>query len=542
MIALLLVLAGAAPDCPIQLEDGTREARLEFVHERGATPEHRVADTMGSGLAWLDYDGDGWQDLYVVQSGLFPPPGTAEAADRLFRNQGDGTFTDVTARAGLADAAYGMGAFAADYNDDGAVDLLVTNWGGVILYRNQGDGTFRDATADLGLDAAGWFSAAAWADVDGDGLLDLYLTRYLDDSEDEKLFCGDVETGDRVHCSPLLYPGTTGFLLLNAGDGTFRDATAEAGLAEALGKGLGAIFVDIDQDNRIDLYVANDTVLNFLFRNLGDGRFEDLSVFAGTAFDAKGNPQGSMGLDAGDLDGDGLPDLTVTHFEGETNQYYRNLGSGLYEDLTIPSGFGRHLTQDVAFGLNSLDLEGDGDLDIFIANGHLDEKPKRYGIGYAQGDILLWNDGTGHFVERTCGSGFAEKHVGRGSAVADYDRDGDPDIAVSNSGGPLLLLRNDGSGANRVSVMLVGGPSNRHGIGARLVAQTPGGRALMRTVHAGSSYLSTSEPGVRFGLGAEERIERLTVFWPSGTVQTIEDLPAGGTLQVVEPTADRVER
>ncbi len=532
MIALLLALTGVPLDCPIQLTDVAQEARLAFVHERGGTPEHRLAETMGSGLAWLDYDGDGWLDVYAVQSGLFPPPGTSQAGDRLFRNNSDGTFSDVTARAGLADAAYGRGAFAADYDNDGFVDLLVTNWGGVILYRNHGDGTFQDVTADLGLSEQGWFTAAAWGDVDGDRLLDLFLTRYVDDSQEDKLFCGNVETGERMYCRPLQYPGTTGFLLRNAGDGTFRDMTREAGLAEGVGTALGAIFVDIDLDGRLDLYVANDLLLNFLFRNLGDGRFEDISVLSGTGFDPKGNPQGSMGVDAGDLDGDGLPDLATSNFEGETNEFYRNLGSGLFEDLTLSSGFARPLPQEVGFGLNFLDLEADGDLDVFIANGHVDDKPRRQGVSYAQRDLLLWNLGGGRFVERPCGSAFEGAYVGRGSAVADYDNDGDPDIAVSNSGGPLLLLRNDGSRGSWLAVQLVGRTSNRQGIGARLVAETPAGRTLTRVVHAGSSYLSTSEPRVLFGLGSEERVERLTIFWSPGTVQRLENLPAGQNVRI----------
>jgi hypothetical protein len=536
VIALLFALAGAAGDCPARFVDVASSAGLAFVHERGATREHHLPETMGSGLAWLDYDNDGWMDLYVVQSGPFPPSGSAKARDRLYRNNHDGTFTEVTEKAGLRDTAYGMGAIAADYDNDGWVDLLVTNWGSVILYRNNGNGTFTDITVKAGLQSAtGFLTAAAWGDVDGDGRLDLFLARYVDDSKESKLFCGDPETGERQYCPPSMYPGTAPLLYKNGPDGVFRNITREAGLGDAVGKGLGAVFVDVDLDGRLDLYVANDETINFLFHNLGGGRFEDISVVSGTGFDPLGNPQGGMGTDAGDLDGDGRPDLVVANFEAETNEYYRNLGSGVFEDLSISSGFGPPAVNFVGFGLNLIDVENDGDLDAFIANGHTFEKPKRQGTTYAQKMQLMWNDGKGHFQERGCGPGFERAFVGRGSAVADYDNDGDLDIAVSNSGGPLQLLRNDGTHGNWVGVQLVGRKSNRQGIGARLVAETPVGKKLTRFVQAGNSYLSSSDPRVIFGLGEENSIRKLTIYWPSGIVQTLESVPAGKYLKIEEP-------
>ncbi len=535
MIALLLALAASPGDCPVRFVDVASETKLSFVHERGATREHRLVETMGSGLAWLDFDNDGWMDLYVVQSGPFPPGGSSRAQDRLFRNQGDGAFTDVTEKAKLHDTAYGMGAFAADYDNDGWTDLLVTNWGGVLLYHNNGDGTFSDVTAKAGLPSAtGFFSAAAWGDVDGDGRLDLFLGRYVDDSREDKLFCGNVETGERTYCPPMVYPGTTNLLYRNAGDGTFRDITRDAGLSNKVGKALGAMFVDVDLDGKPDLYVANDEVINFLFHNLGGGRFEDLSVASGTGFDPEGNPQGGMGVDSGDVDGDGLPDILVANWEEQTNEYYHNLGSGVFDDLSLSSGFGPPSWNLVGFGLNLLDLANDGRLDAFVANGHVYEKPRRQGTTYAQKPLLMWNDGTGHFHERPCGSAFDRALVGRGSAVADYDNDGDSDIAVSNSGGPLQLLRNDGSHGQWAGVQLLGRQSNRQGIGARLVGETPAGRKLTRLVQAGNSYLSSSDPRVLFGLGSEKAIRRLTIFWPSGTIQTVEDLSAGRYVKIEE--------
>jgi hypothetical protein len=398
----------------------------------------------------------------------------------------------------------------------------------VILYHNNGDGTFQDVTAASGLGAVtGFVTAAAWGDFDGDGRLDLFLARYVDDSHEEKLFCGDPATGERVYCPPMMYPGSHPILLRNGPDGVFRDVTRAAGLGDAVGRGLGAVFVDVDLDGKPDLYVANDELMNFLFHNLGGGRFEDISVVSGTGFDPLGNVQGGMGTDAGDLDGDGLPDLVVANYENETNEEYRNLGSGVFEDVSIASGFGPPGVNFVGFGLNLFDADNDGNLDAFIANGHIFERPRRQGTTYAERAFLMWNDGTGRFVERGCGPAFTKEYVGRGSAVADYDNDGDLDVAVSNSGGPLQLLRNDGGKGHWAGVQLVGRTSNREGIGARLVAETPAGKKRTRLVIAGNSYLSSSDPRVVFGLGDENAIARLTIYWPSGIVQTVDSLAAG---------------
>jgi hypothetical protein len=535
IFALILSLTAAAGgDCPVTFTDVAARANLRFVHDRGSTPEHHLPEMMGSGLAWLDYDNDGRMDLYVVQSGPFPPGANPSARDRLFRNDGDGTFTDVTEKAGLRDTAYGMGAVAADYDNDGFVDLFVTNYGGNILYRNNGDGTFTDVTRKAGVAGPRWGTSAAWGDIDGDGDLDLFVCQYADDRKDKDLFCGDPVTGVRDYCPPIVYPNTVSVLYRNNGDGTFTDITREAGLGSALGKGLGVLFVDVDLDGRPDIYVANDQVMNFLFRNLGGGRFEDITVISGTGFGLEGNPEGSMGVDAGDVDGDGLPDIVVANFEAENNDYYRNLGAGLFEDLSVTSGFGPPALNYVKFGLNLLDVDDDGDLDAFVANGHVYERPRRQGATEAQRAQLFWNDGAGRFREGECGPAFEKAYVGRGSAVADYDNDGDPDVAVSSSSGPLRLLRNDGAHGNWLGVQLKGRQSNRQGIGARLTAETPSGRRMTRFVEAGSSYLSSSDPRVLFGLGAEKTVRRLTIYWPSGAVQTLENLPAGRYLTVEE--------
>ena len=336
-----------------------------------------------------------------------------------------------------------------------------------------------------------------------------------------------------------MYDGTLSVLYRNNGDGTFTDVTNPAGLGKAVGKVLGAVFVDVDLDGRPDLYIVNDELMNFLFRNLGKGRFEDASIGSGTGFGLDGNPQGGMGVDFGDLDGDGLPDLVVANFETETNEYYRNLGSGVFEDLSITSGLGPPTVNYVKFGLNFLDVDDDGNLDVFVASGHIFDRPRRQGITVAQPLQLFWNDGHGHFEEKRCGPAFASPVVGRGSAVGDFDNDGDPDIAVSTSGGPLLLLRNDGAHGHWLGVELVGKKSNRQGIGARLVAETPSGRKLTRFVQAGSSYLSSSDPRILFGLAAETSLKSLTIYWPSGVVQVVEGLPEGRYSKVVESVAKR---
>jgi hypothetical protein len=534
----LLLLSALSGDCEVGFTDVAASARTVFRHERGATADHRLPETMGSGLAWLDYDGDGWMDLYVVQSGPFPPApaGSPAAQDRLFRNRGDGTFEDMTAKSGLKDSSYGMGAFAADYDNDGDPDLYVTNWGSNTLYRNDGNGTFTDVTARAGVAASAWSTAAAWGDVDGDGWLDLFVVRYVDDSKEKDLFCGDTVSGRRRYCTPIVYPGTVNVLFRNRGDGTFQDVTASAGLGRAVGKGLGAVFFDMEPDGKADLYVANDLVVNFLFRNAG-GRFEDISIESGAGFDPKGNPRGGMGVDAGDLDGDGLPDLVVANYENEANAHFRNLGSGIFEEVSIPSGFGVRHWSLVGFGLNLIDAEGDGDLDAFIANGHVFEEPGRQGGSYAQKPLLLWNDGSGKFQAKPCGPAFDTALVGRGSAAADYDNDGDPDLAVSNSGGPLQLLRNDSHGGRPghwLGVELRGRKSNRQGIGARLTAELPSGRKLVRTVQAGSSYLSSSDPRVLFGLGEETSVKKLTIQWPSGTQQVVANPPADRYVKIEE--------
>jgi hypothetical protein len=520
--------------CPVVFADVAAAAGLKFQHDRGASAQKQLPETMGSGVAWLDYDNDGWMDLYVVQSGPFPPDASGRGQDRLFHNNGDGTFTDVTAKAGSKDSGYGMGAVAGDFDNDGFVDVYVTGFGRNILYRNNGNGTFTDVTNKAGVAGSGWSTSAAFADFDGDGYLDLFVVRYLDYAVEKNYFCGDSAKGRRDYCDPSLYPPIGNLLFRNNGDGTFTDVSESSGVAAIKGKGLGVVVTDVDDDGKPDVYVACDTTMNLLLHNLGGMKFEDISLISGAGLSATGVAFGGMGVSSGDMDGDGRPDLLVTNFEAEPNSYFRNLGSGVFEDVSSVSGFGPPHVNFSGFGLNLLDAANAGRLDVFIANGHVVETPKMQGVTYAERPFFMWNDGRGKFVERGCGEPFRRALVGRGSAIADYDNDGDVDIAVSNSGGPLELLRNSGARAGWIGLVLRGTKSNRQGIGAKVTLETELGKQV-REVKAGDSYLSSGDPRVHFGLGQAKEIRRIEIRWPSGVVQTVSGAKPGMYQAVEEP-------
>jgi len=541
LVAFLLAApaAGGDPCADLRFTETAAGAGVVFTHDPGGRGDKHLPESMGAGLAWLDYDGDGWSDLYAVQSGPFPPNGDAAARDRLWRNLGPGadgrvTFEDVTERA-LPDLhGYGQGVLAADLDGDGRTDLYVTQFGPDVFLRNRGDGTFADATSAFGLGLDGWSSSAAAADADGDGDLDLYVTRYVVYDPSEELFCGDLERGLRRYCDPVLFAGAEDRFFVNQG-GRFEDATAAAGLADAAGKGLGVVFADLDGDGRPDLYVANDITPNFLFHNLGPGgdggpRFEDVSLFSGAAANREGAFEAGMGIALGDVDGDGDPDIAVTNFDVETNTFYENVGGLQFEDVSARVGFAVPSFNLLGFGVALADFDRDGALDAWVANGHIFERPARANVTYAQRDLLLLGDGRGGFRERRCPWLEEKLLVGRGLAVADYDRDGDVDVAIENNGGPLQLWRNDAAAGGWLAV-------STDVVGTVVDVVDAAGRRRRRWVTAGDSYQSSSERRSFFGLGASAPAT-VEVAWPGGRQTRIVHPPAGRDL-VLRPDSDR---
>jgi hypothetical protein len=523
----------------VRFTEISREAGLDFVHRHGGTGAKYMIETMGSGGGVLDYDGDGREDLYLVQAGPLPGSrGAGGSRNALFRNEGNGRFRDVTLEAGASGRGYGMGFCSGDVDNDGDPDVYLTVFGENVFLLNRGDGTFAEATREAGLGDRLWGSSCALADVNGDGALDLYIANYVDYTFAKNKPCGDIPRGILSYCHPDAYDGVSGVLYRNNLDGTFTDVTREAGLHHPEGKGLGVVFGDYDGDGDQDIYVANDSVANFLFVNDGRGRFTEEALFAGVAYNENGETQAGMGVDMGDLDNDGDPDLFVTNLDMETNSLYRNRGDGSFTDDTYPSGLGVPSLLFVGFGTNFLDFDHDGDLDIFVANGHILDDAQVYNqsVTYRQRAHLYVNDGTGRFEEQGLAHGafFAMEGVARGSAAFDLEGDGDLDLLVTYCNEPARLLRNDGGSRGRwLRVRAVGRVSNRDGIGARITVDA-GERRQVREVRAGSSYLSRSSLAVHVGLGRASRVETMEVLWPSGRIQRFTDLAPDRLLVVDE--------
>lgn len=534
LIYLLLAAAAPAAQHPI-FTDATESAGIRFKHSNGATEHKHIIETMGSGVVFFDYDTDGHPDLYFTNSGTVPDGNRPQTLGNvLYRNNGDGTFTDVTAASGTGDTGYGMGAAAGDIDNDGDPDLYVANFGQDRLYRNNGDGTFTDITEAAGIDNTAWGIAAVYLDIDVDGDLDIFVVNYLvyDLSMPVSTYKGIIGYGH-----PRSYEGTADVLYRNNGDGTFTNIAAAAGVTNPTeGRGMAGIAWDYDQDGFPDIYVANDTNRNFLYRNNGDGTFTDESTFIGVGYDGGGVAEGSMGVDCIDDNGDGWLDLIVANSEKAT--LYRCEEGLFFTDATADSRLERPTLPFVGFSPIFLDYDNDGHPDLFCANGHPQDVIEQLmdHETYAQRDQLFRNSGDGTYTDVSADAGpyFSEAYVGRAAATADYDSDGDPDIVIVNSNQRAVLLRNDGGNAQHwLRMKLIGTESNRDAIGAR-VRVTIADMTQTQEVKSGSSYASGSDTRLLFGVGESRSVDRVTIRWPSGTLQELRDVPINETLRVVE--------
>ncbi len=543
-VTLAAALPSAQPPA-LRFEDITAAAGIDFRHTNGASPEHHLQEIMGSGGLFFDYDNDGLPDILFVDGGsLSSAAVAARSHHRLYRNRGGGRFEDVTARSGIGRApAYGMGACAADYDNDGFIDLFVTGAGGNALYHNSA-GTFTDVTAKAGIGGGPFATSCAFADVDRDGYVDLFVTNYVDARPETNITCGMASSNTRMYCHPLNFAPLASVLYHNNRNGTFTDISQAAGIAAHKGNGLGVVIGDYDDDGWPDIAVANDSMPNFLYHNEGRGVFKEVGLVAGIAVAADGNPRAGMGIDLADYDGDGRLDLFVTNHELEAHTLFRNLGRGLFADVTSQSGIGLETLPYVGFGTVFFDADNDGDLDLAIANGHVVDNSGHYrpGSKTEQRKLLFANDGASagsgqvrfREIGRASGPGFAIEKIGRSLTAADIDNDGRLDLLFTNNGDAPNLLHNMPTGSSHaLLVRLVGTRSNRSAVGARLVL-TAGGRTQVREVKAGSSYLGQNDLRQHFGLGQVAQVDRLEIRWPSGQVETLTKLAPDEVLTVTE--------
>jgi hypothetical protein len=532
----------AAATPRVQFTDIAAEAGINFRHENGASPEKHMFETFGSGVGVIDFDNDGWPDLFFA-NGADLGHGRRSPGNSLYRNLGNGKFEDVTAKAGVSgNGTFATGVTVGDYDNDGFLDIYITGYGGNQLLHNNGDGTFTDVTAKARVGASGWSSSAAWVDYDRDGYLDLVVARYVDYDIKNAPYCGYKKEGYRMYCDPQQFDGTPALLYHNNRDGTFTEVSRKAGVANPAGKGLGVAVGDIDGDGWPDIFVANDGVRNFLYRNKGDGTFEDVTYGANVGFDMNGKTLNGMGAEIADYDGDGLPDIFFTAFARQYNPLFRNLGKLVFEDVTLKARLPSNV-ETLGFGTKLFDFDNDGKLDIYVTNGHVTDNVKLYDpqLSYRQADLLYENLGDGRFrdVSAESGPAFRIQHVGRGAAVADFDNDGDLDIVVTDSGGRPMLLRNDGGNRNHwIAVRARGRESNRFGIGCK-VHVTSGGRTQLREINPYGSYLSTSDVRLYFGLNRETTAARVEIEWPSGKKQVLTNVPADQFLTLDESNASR---
>jgi hypothetical protein len=528
---------GPAASPGFRFADVTSSAGLQFQHNSGAFGGKFLPETLGSGCAFLDYDRDGWQDILLINGMDWPGHKQRRSTLKLYRNNRNGTFSDVTTHAGLDVEMYGMGVAAGDYDNDGFPDILVTCVGQNRLFHNTGKGTFTDVTATSGLGKRlGFSTSALWFDYDRDGLLDLFICNYVKWSPEHDVFCS-LDGKHKSYCTPEAYRGETCWLFHNRGNGTFEDVTATSGIFDSSCKSLGVAMLDEDQGGWPDLLVANDTQPNKLYRNQRNGTFKDAAVEAGLAFSSEGKARAGMGVDAADFTNSGHSGVAITNFDNEMTGLYQ-FGGKTYEDVAAQAGVGMASKNSLGFGCVFLDANLDGWLDLAVANGHIDDTVRniRGNVGYAQPPLLFLNNGKGSFrdVAAEVGGGFEQPKVGRGLAYADFDRDGDVDLLLTTNNGPAYLYRNDQLAGNRsIRFRLIGTKSNRDAIGA-MVRIFSGGLSQSRLVKSGSSYLSQSELPVTFGLEKNDRVEHAVVSWPSGRTEEFKNLTAGRCYECVE--------
>jgi hypothetical protein len=511
---------------------------INWTHNAAHSPQKYLPESTGPGCAFLDYDNDGWMDIYLVNSGQsdFYAP-AKPLSNALYRNNRDGTFTDVTQKAGVSGRGFGMGVAAGDYNNDGFQDLYVTQYGRSILYRNNGNGTFTDVTQEAGVGIQGWASSAVWFDYDNDGRLDLFVGQFA--RFDKAAGCGISTDGKRHYCIPRIFPSAASWLFHNNGDGTFTDVSRESGIANHLGKAWGAVATDVNNDGRMDLFVANDTVGNFLFMNRGDGRFDEVGLRADVAYSSDGRARSGMGVDSADFDQDGWMDLFVSNIDEEIFSLYRNTHDGTYDDQAMHLGVGMATRWMSGWGIKFIDYDNDGDLDLFLANGFPDDLVEEFSsqVKYHE-PLLLFHNVGGKFenVSEQSGPVFGKSFSARGLAVGDFNNDGGIDVLVAVNDGPPVLLRNNvGKNNHWVGVQLVGTKSNRDAVGARITYKS-GDLTRTRMKVGGGSFMSSHDPRMLLGFGKRKKLDWIEVQWPQpgGGVERFTNVPSDRYITIVE--------
>ena len=537
LAAAVCLLAGqASKPSPVVFTDVTAKAGIHFVHNAGRTGKKYLPETLGAGCAFFDADGDGWQDILLINGKDFTPKGR-RSLPALYRNNHDGTFTDITAGSGLDVEMYGMGVAIGDYDNDGRDDVYITALGGDHLFHNEGHGKFQDVTKDSGIKNDSLGTSAAWLDYDRDGKLDLFVANYVQWSPKNDLWCS-LDGATKSYCTPESYKGTPSRLYHNLGGGRFEEVAQRAGVGDPTSKSLGVTVLDYNGDGWPDIFVANDTQPNKLYRNLGNGTFKEEGMSAGVAYGEDGVARGAMGADAGDYDRSGRPHLLVGNFSNQMLGLYHNEGTGLFVDEAPLSTVGRASLLSLSFGVFFFDYDLDGHPDIFAANGHIEDQIGRVQprVSYREAPLLFRNLGNHKFdnVSAQMGADFVRPMVARGAAYADFDQDGDLDILVSTNNGPAYLFRNDGGNRNHwLSVRLSGVRSNRDGIGAVVRIHSASGEQW-NMVRSGSSYCSQSELALTFGLGADTSVSSVDVEWPNGPSQHFGNMPANQRIVIDE--------